>query len=408
MSSTLERFLRYVRVDTQSKLDSEEQPSTRKQFDLAHMAVAELQALGVNDAYVDEHCYVWASLPSNQTKKLPVIGLIAHLDTSPEVSGANVQPRIVSDYDGGDIVLDAEEKIILSPMDYPDLLKYKGQSLVVTDGHTLLGADDKAGVAEIISALAHLQMHPEFPHGVVRVCFTPDEEVSRGTECFDVEKFGADFAYTLDGGEIGELNFENFNAARARIMIRGRSVHPGDAKGVMINAIEVAIELHNLLPSKERPEYTEGYEGFYMIAPFEGSVDEARLSYIIRDHDSAIFERRKQTMTAAVASLNQKYGQGTITMLLEDQYYNMRRELEKVFHVVELAKRAMQEAGIQPHIVPIRGGTDGARLTYMGLPTPNIFAGGHNFHGRYEYIPVESMDKAVEVILNVLRLATQE
>jgi tripeptide aminopeptidase len=407
MSSVVERFLRYVQVDTQSAYDAESFPSTAKQLNLAHILADELKDLGLEQVGVDANGYVMGWLPSNLDHPALALGLIAHMDTSPELSGAGVCPKIVERYDGGDILLSAEKHIVLSPRDFPELLEYKGQAIITTDGSTLLGADDKAGVAEIVAALGELAAHPERPHGRVCVCFTPDEEVGSGADRFDIPRFGADLAYTMDGGEIGEFNFENFNAARARIILHGKSVHPGSAKGKLINAAQVATELDHLLPPAERPEYTEGYEGFYHLSSLHGSVETAELVYILRDHDRAKFEARKQVVAGIVAFINQRYGAGTAELAMEDQYYNMREKLAPEMPVVKYALSAMQAAGVTPRVLPIRGGTDGARLTFMGLPTPNLFAGGHNFHGRYEYVPIPSMEKAVEVILKLVELYGQ-
>jgi tripeptide aminopeptidase len=408
MSSVVERFLRYVQIDTQSAYDSDSFPSTAKQLTLARLLADELKQLGLEQVSLDSNGYVMGWLPSNLPHPAPALGLIAHVDTSPELSGAGVCPKIVEHYDGGDIVLSAEKQIVLSPRDFPELAEYKGQAIITTDGNTLLGADDKAGVAEIVAALAELAAHPEGPHGRLCICFTPDEEVGDGANLFDIPRFGADLAYTMDGGEIGEFNYENFNAARARITIHGKSVHPGSAKGKLINAAQVATELDRLLPPAERPEYTEGYEGFYHLSNLHGTVEDAELVYILRDHDRTKFEARKQVMVEVVAFINQRYGAGTAELALEDQYYNMREKLSPEMPIVENALRAMRAAGVEPRVLPIRGGTDGARLTFLGLPTPNLFAGGHNFHGRYEYVPIPSMEKAVEVILKLVELYAQE
>jgi tripeptide aminopeptidase len=405
MSDVVERFLRYVKIDTQSDLSSTSSPSTAKQFDLARLLADELRSIGLKDVSLDENCYVTATLPANSSKKAPVIGFIAHMDTSTEMSGAGVNPRLVEKYDGGDIALNPEKGIVLSPREFPELLRYKGQTLITTDGNTLLGSDDKSGVAEIMAAMQYLADHPEIQHGTIKIAFTPDEEVNRGTEHFDVAKFGVDFAYTVDGGEIGELQYENFNAARSKIRIQGRNVHPGEAKNKMINALLVAMELNALLPAAERPEHTEGYEGFYHLLELEGKPDQARMDYIIRDHDRAKFEARKAWLQRSAEFLNARYGPSTITIEIRDQYYNMREKIEPVWHVIELAEKAMRAVGVEPKVVPIRGGTDGAKLSYMGLPCPNLFTGGHNFHGRYEYVPVESMEKAVEVIVKIVEMA---
>ncbi|MDP2423867.1 MAG: peptidase T [Bacteroidales bacterium] len=404
----LERFLRYVKIDTRSDESSTTFPSTGKQWTLAHLLCDELKAIGMEDVSIDDHAYVMATLPSNIDRKVPVLGFIAHVDTSPEMPGDNVKPQIVEDYSGEDIVLNAEKKILLSPSDFPELKNYIGHTLITTDGTTLLGADDKAGVAEIITAMDYLCKHPEIPHGTIKVAYTPDEEIGKGVDHFDVQKFGAQFAYTLDGGAIGELEFENFNAAGAKVFVQGRNIHPGYAKGKMINAMLLAMEFNNMLPEFEKPQYTQDYEGFYHLVKMEGGVENCNLQYIIRDHDKNIFENRKVFIQHVVGYLNQKYGEGTFTLELKDQYFNMRQQVEPAMHIIETARKAMEMAGIEPHIKPIRGGTDGARLSYMGLPCPNLFSGGHNFHGKHEYIPLESMLKAVEVILNIVKLYSEQ
>lgn len=406
--SIVDRFFKYVKIDTQSDSSSNTTPSTLKQLDLARLLVKELQDMGVPQVELDENGYVMAWLPSNLDREVPAIGFVAHMDTAAEISGANVNPQIVENYDGKEIVLDQSKNVVLSPTDFPELEQYIGQTLITTDGTTLLGADDKAGVAEIMTAVEHLLAHPEFPHGQICIGFTPDEEIGKGADLFDVKKFGADLAYTVDGGMLGELEFENFNAAEAKVFVQGRSVHPGSAKNKMINAILIAAELNGLLPENQRPQYTEGYEGFYHLFELKGSVEEAELRYIIRDHDRGKFEAKKKLFIEAVAFLNAKYGEGTLRAEIKDQYYNMKELILPVKDVVEVADQAMRLAGIEPIIRPIRGGTDGARLTYMGLPTPNIFGGGHNFHGKYEYIPIKSMEKAVEVILNIIRLYSEK
>lgn len=403
MTTVLDCFLRYVRVDTGSDPDSSSHPSTPKQFDLAKVLVEELKALGLADASVDEHCNVMASLPANTARPVPAIGLIAHMDTSPDMSGSNVNPRIWENYDGGDLVLNEELKIVLSPRDFPELKHHRGETLITTDGTTLLGADDKAGIAEIMAALEFLREHPEIPHGPVKVAFTPDEEIGRGTDTFNLEKFGADFAYTLDGGEVGEVEYENFNAAGARVTFYGRNVHPGTAKNKMINSILIAAEFNALLPAAERPMHTEGYEGFFHLMEFSGTVEKTSLTYIIRDHDAARFEARKALMQNALAFIHQKYGEGTGELTLRDQYRNMKEIILPVMHIVDTAKEAMRELGITPIDIPIRGGTDGAMLSYKGLPTPNLFTGGLNAHGKFECIPLESMEKAVQVIVRILQ-----
>ncbi len=398
------RFLRYVQIDTQSDEASESFPSTEKQLNLSRILVEELKELGVKDAAIDQYGYVMGTLPANTSKKVPTIGFLSHVDTSPDTSGTNVKPRIIDNYDGQTIVLDKAKGIELSPADFPELKGYKGQSLIVTDGNTLLGADDKAGVAEIMTAVEYIMSHPEFIHGPIRIAFTVDEEVGRGVDHFDVKKFNADFAYTLDGGAVGELEYENFNAAGAKIQIQGRNIHPGYAKDKMVNAILVAMELNSMLPPSERPEHTQHYDGFYHLMKIEGDVDKASMQYIIRDHQRDKFEMRKEHLTRVVQFLNQKYGEKTIQLELKDQYYNMREKVEPVFHVVETAVEAMKAVGVKPDVKPIRGGTDGARLSYMGLPCPNIFAGGENFHGRHEFVAIPSMVKATEVMLKIIEL----
>lgn len=403
----IDRFISYVKIDTQSDENSDQTPSTAKQFNLAKELERELNDMGLSEISLDNNCYLMATLPANTHKKVPTIGFIAHLDTSPDMSGQNVKPRIVKNYNGRDIILNEVSNIVLSPNDFPELLNHTGEDLIVTDGNTLLGADDKAGIAEIITAVEYLLAHPEIKHGKIRVGFTPDEEIGRGPDKFDVEKFGAAWAYTMDGGEIGELEYENFNAASAKITIQGRNVHPGYAKNKMINALHVANELVSMLPANERPEYTEGYEGFFHLTSIQGTVDEATVSYIIRDHDRTKFENRKKQMANAVNFLNTIYDH-RIKLELKDQYYNMREKIEPVPHVIDYAFRAMQEVGVTPIVRPIRGGTDGARLSFMGLPCPNIFAGGLNFHGRYEFIPIPSMYKAVEVIVKIAELVEKD
>ena len=406
MSEVLDRFIRYVQIDTQSARDSETYPSTAKQMDLLRLLAEELKQIGMQDVRMDRYGYVTATLPTNNSKASPVVGFLAHVDTSPDASGANVHPRVIEHYDGGEIVLNAEENIRLSPERFPDLRKYVGQTLVTTDGTTLLGADDKAGVAEIMTAMATLIAHPEIPHGTLKIAFTPDEEVGRGVDYFDVEAFGADFAFTVDGGEMGELEYETFNAASAKVRVHGRNVHPGTAKGIMLNAILIGMEYNDLLPVFERPEFTEGYEGFYHLMGMEGTVEAAKLEYIIRDHSDERFAQKKALMQAAADFLNQRYGEPVVEVEIKDQYYNMRKMIEPHPEIIEVAKAAYTAVGLEPHIIAVRGGTDGSRLSYMGLPTPNIFAGGHNMHGRYEFVPIESMEKAVEVILKIAELAT--
>ena len=403
MEKILDRFLRYVSVDTQSNEESETQPSAAKEWNLLKMLEAELKALEV-EVTLDEYGYVMATIPSNLNKDVPAVGFIAHVDTAPDASGANVKPQIIENYDGGDIDLKGVPGLQLKPAEFPEMLHYVGQTLITTDGTTLLGADDKAGVAEIMTAVQYLVEHPEVKHGKICIGFTPDEEIGRGVVKFDVPRFGADFAYTMDGGEVGELEFENFNAASAKIHIQGRNVHPGYAKGKMKNAILIGQELGSLLPVEQRPEYTEGYEGFFHLISFKGAVEEADFAYIIRDHDRARFEAKKVLIQQVTDFINTKYGEGTATLVLKDQYYNMREQVEPHYFIIEKAIKAMEMAGVKPKIQPIRGGTDGANLSFKGLPCPNIFAGGLNFHGKMEYVPLQSMEKASEVILNLIAL----
>ena len=403
MENILDRFLRYVSVDTQSDENSGSQPSTSKQFVLLEMLRDELQAMGV-EVSLDEYGYVMAKIPSNCGDKVPKIGFIAHVDTSPDASGANVKPQIIKGYDGGDIPLKGVDGLALKPSEFPELLNHVGETIITTDGTTLLGADDKAGVAEIMDAAQYICEHPEFKHGEIRIAFTPDEEIGRGVAKFDVAKFDADYGYTMDGGELGELEFENFNAAAATIKIQGRNVHPGYAKGKMLNAIRIAMEFNDLLPADQKPEYTEGYEGFFHIIGFEGTVEEATFSYIIRDHDIDKYEQKKKLIQECGEKINQKYGPGTATVTVRHQYYNMRKQVEPHYHIVEKAVKAMEMEGIKPKIQPIRGGTDGANLSFMGLPCPNIFAGGLNFHGKMEFLPLENMQKAAKVVLNIIHL----
>ncbi len=402
-----DRFIKYARIDTQSDENSPQTPSTQKQFNLAKEVEKEAREMGLSDVSLDDYCYFMATLPSNTKKAVPVIGFIAHFDTSPDMSGENVNPRIVKEYDGKEIILNEAKEVVLSPADFPELLNHVGEDIIVTDGTTLLGADDKAGLAEIMTAMQYLIDHPEIEHGKIRIGFTPDEEIGRGADKFDVAKFGAKWAYTMDGSEVGELEYENFNAASARIDIQGRNVHPGYAKDKMINALHVAGELIDLLPENERPETTEGYEGFFHLISMNGTVDEAKISFIIRDHDSRQFEARKQSMVQSVAVLNGKYD-NRLRLEMKDQYYNMREKVEPEKQIIDYAFRAMEEVGVKPNIKPIRGGTDGARLSFMGLPCPNIFAGGMNFHGRYEYLPVPSLEKASEVIVKIAELVAKE
>lgn len=399
-----ERFLKYVAFATTSDENTGLTPSTPGQMVFARYLVDELKSIGLADAAVDENGYVFATLPATTDEPKPTIGFIAHMDTSPDMSGKHVQPRIVPDYDGGDIVLNAEDGCVLSPKQFPELSQYVGQDLIVTNGRTLLGADDKAGIAEIMDAVEFLAQHPEIRHGRVRVAFTPDEEIGQGPHHFDVAKFAADWAYTMDGGEIGELEYENFNAASAKVTVKGRNVHPGYAKRKMLNSMRVAQQFVGMLPRLETPEHTQGYEGFYHLIGVNGNVEQTVLTYIIRDHDRTRFESRKDEMRHLVRKINAEYGEGTAEVELKDQYYNMREKIEPVMHIVDLAVKAMERAGVKPKVSPIRGGTDGAQLSFMGLPCPNIFAGGHNFHGRYEFVPVQSMRKASEVILNIVKM----
>ena len=403
MEKILDRFLRYVAVDTQSNPESESQPSAAKELDLLKMLRDELVAMGV-EATIDEYGYVMASIPSNCGKDVPAVGFIAHADTAPDASGADVNPQIIENYDGGDIPLKGVPGLSLKPAEFPELNLYKGQTLITTDGTTLLGADDKAGIAEIMTAVQYIVENPDFKHGDIKIGFTPDEEIGRGVVKFDVNKFGAQYAYTLDGGQVGELEYENFNAAGATIHIQGRNVHPGTAKGKMKNATLIGMELNALLPVDQRPEYTEGYEGFYHLISFKGEVETATFSYIIRDHDMGLYEKKKAYMQKCVDMINEKYGEGTALLDMKHQYYNMRQQVEPHYHIVEKAMKAMEMEGITPKVQPIRGGTDGANLSFMGLPCPNIFAGGHNFHGKMEYVPLESMEKASRVILNIISL----
>ena len=403
----VERFLKYVSFDTQSDENSGVTPSSAKQMVFAQYLKNELEDLGLEEIELDEHGYLYATLPANTDKQVPTIGFIAHMDTSPDMSGANVTPRIVHKYDGSDIVLCEEESIILAPAQFPELLEHKGEDLIVTDGKTLLGADDKAGIAEIVSAIVYLQEHPEIKHGKIRVGFNPDEEIGLGAHKFDVAKFGCEWAYTMDGSEVGELEFENFNAAAAKVIVKGRNVHPGYAKGKMVNAIRVANEFMSLVPADETPEATEGYEGFYHVVGVEGEVEQATISYIIRDHDRTKFETRKEAMLAWAEEINAKYGAGTVVVELKDQYYNMRQQIEPVMHIIDIAFKAMKEAGVTPKVKAIRGGTDGAQLSFKGLPCPNIFAGGLNFHGRYEFVPIQSMEKAMNVVVKIAELTAR-
>lgn len=400
----VERFLKYVSFDTQSSEETEVTPSTPGQMVFAKYLKEELESLGLEDITLDEHGYLFATLPANIDKPVPTIGFIAHMDTSPDMSGKDVSPRIVQNYDGSDIVLCAEENVVLSPSQFPELLDHKGEDLIVTNGKTLLGADDKAGIAEIVSAIVYLKEHPEIKHGKIRIGFNPDEEIGLGAHKFDVEKFGCDWAYTMDGGEVGELEFENFNAASAKITFKGRNVHPGYAKNKMVNSIRVANRFCAMLPAHETPEHTEGYEGFYHLISFNGDVEQTTVAYIIRDHDRARFESRKKKIERFVSEINAEYGEGTATLELRDQYYNMREKIEPVMHIIDTAFAAMEAVGVKPNVKPIRGGTDGAQLSFKGLPCPNIFAGGLNFHGRYEFVPIQNMEKAMKVIVKIAEL----
>ena len=395
------RFLSYVTIDTESDPNNPEFPSTEKQWDLARLLVKELSDIGMNDITLDENCYVMATLPSNLDYEVPTIGFVSHIDTTPDYTGANVNPQIHHNYDGKDIILNEKENIILSPSYFEDLLQYKGQTIITTDGSTLLGADDKAGITEIVSAMEYLIKHPEIKHGKIRICFTPDEEVGKGAHKFDVEKFGAEWAYTMDGSQIGELEYENFNAAGAKIIINGKIVHPGYAKGKMINSMTIASDFISRLPKNEVPESTEGYEGFFHLYQIDGKVEQTILHYIIRDHDKELFENRKDFIKSVVSNLNKELGSDSIEIEISNQYYNMKEKVVPVMHIVDIAEEVMKDLNIIPLIKPIRGGTDGSQLSFMGLPCPNIFAGGHNFHGRYEYVPVESMMKATEVIVGI-------
>jgi len=400
----IKRFISYVTIDTESDPRSNTTPSTEKQWDLANKLAEELKAIGMDDVTIDGNAYIMATLPSNVDYDVPTIGFISHFDTSPDFTGANVKPQIVENYNGKAIVLNEKENIILSPDYFEDLLLYKGQTLITTDGTTLLGADDKAGICEIVTAMEYLIKHPEIKHGKIRVGFTPDEEIGRGAHKFDVKTFAADWAYTMDGSQIGELEYENFNAAEAIVKVKGKIVHPGYAKGKMINSMYIATEFINSLPTLETPEHTEGYQGFFHLHDMKGNVEETTLHYIIRDHDKGHFEARKDMMQKLTNELNSQYGREGISISIKDQYYNMKEKVEPVIHIVDIAEEAMKQLGIKPLIKAIRGGTDGSQLSYMGLPCPNIFAGGHNFHGRYEYIPVESMIKATEVICKIAEL----
>ncbi len=408
MSKLIDRFLKYVSFETTSNEEAGVTPSTPGQMVLAKCLKEELESLGLQEVFLDDNGYLYATLPANTDKKVPVVGFIAHMDTAPDMSGKDVTPRIVEKYDGGDIVLNAGENIVLSPGQFPELKNHVGEDLIVTNGNTLLGADDKAGIAEIISGVEYLMQHPEIKHGKIRIAFNPDEEIGLGAHKFDVESFGCDFAYTFDGGEVGELEFENFNAAAAKLTFTGRNVHPGTAKNKMINSIRVANHFVSMLPSHETPEHTEGYEGFYHVISFNGSVEQTVVNYIIRDHSRERFESRKREFQHLTNKINAEYGEGTLKLELRDQYYNMREKIEPVMYVIDIAKEAMLAAGVQPVVKAIRGGTDGAQLSFKGLPCPNIFAGGMNMHGRFEYVPIPSMEKAMKVMVKIVELTAKQ
>lgn len=403
----IERFLNYVSFDTQSSETGTTTPSTQKQLVFAEYLKKELNSLDFDDVYLDNNGYLYATLPANTDKKTPTVGFISHYDTSPDCSGANIKPRIVKNYDGKDITLCEQDGIKLSPAVFPELLAHKGEDLIVTDGHTLLGADDKAGIAEIVQAMIYLKEHPEIKHGDIRIAFNPDEEIGLGAHLFDVKRFSCDWAYTMDGGEVGEIEYENFNAASAKLQIKGVSVHPGYAKNKMVNAARIAAELVSQIPADQTPETTQDYEGFYHLTGMEGNVERATVSYIIRDHDRKKFEARKEFISKLAATLNEKYGAGTVTAEINDQYYNMREKIEPVLHIIDIVIKAMEETGVSPKVRAIRGGTDGAQLSFKGLPCPNIFAGGINFHGPYEFVPVQSMEKAMRVIVKICELSAQ-
>ncbi|WP_300569585.1 peptidase T [Flavobacterium sp.] len=412
MQHIIDRFISYVTIDTESDPNSTTTPSTAKQWDLANKLVEELKAIGLKDVTIDDKSYIQATLPSNLDYEVPTIGFVAHFDTTPDFTGANVKPQIVKNYDGGDIILNKEKNIVLSPSYFEDLLLYKGQTLITTDGTTLLGADDKAGVTEIVTAMEYLIKNPQIKHGTLKVGFTPDEEIGRGADFFDVEKFGCEWAYTMDGSQIGELEYENFNAAGVKLKFKGKSVHPGYAKGKMINSMLLANKYISKLPKEEVPERTKGYEGFYHVVHFDGSIEETNVQLIIRDHSRKKFEKRKEFVQKIADKFNKKYakqfGADILEIVVTDQYYNMREKIAPVMHIIDIAEAAMKDLGIKPLIKPIRGGTDGSRLSYMGLPCPNIFAGGHNFHGKYEYVPVESMQKAIDVIIRIAELTAEK
>ncbi|MFT8320920.1 MAG: peptidase T [Bacillus sp. (in: firmicutes)] len=407
-NSIINRFISYAVIDTQSNADIETCPSTTGQLTLANMLVAELQEIGMSDVTIDENGYVMATLPANTDKDIPTIGFLAHLDTATDFTGKNVRPQIVTNYNGSELILNKDLSIVLSPKDFPELHNYVGHTLITTDGTTLLGADNKAGITEIMTAMIYLIQHPEIKHGKIRVAFTPDEEIGRGPHKFNVDAFSADFAYTVDGGPLGELQYESFNAAGAKITVNGTNVHPGTAKGKMVNSMKIAMELQNGLPASATPEQTEGYEGFYHLLAFEGDVEQTKLQYIIRDFDRTEFEKKKNFIEQLVSDLNKKYGENSMKLELQDQYFNMREKIEPVKEIVDVAYEAMKNLGIEPIVEPIRGGTDGSQLSYMGLPTPNIFTGGENFHGKYEFISVENMQKSVEVLVEIVRLFEQK
>ncbi|MGL6114048.1 MAG: peptidase T [Cetobacterium sp.] len=408
MNYLVDKFLEYVKIDTTSDEASETCPSTSKQFNLANIIIEDLKNLGLVDISLDNNGYIMATYPSNSDKKIPTIGFISHMDTAPSFNGTNVNPQFVKNYNGEDIILNKEKEIVMTTKDFPELKQYVGQDLITTDGTSLLGADDKAGIVEILTALKYLKENPQIKHGDIRIGFTPDEEIGRGANLFDVNKFAAQFAYTIDGGEIGELEYENFNAASAKISIQGRDIHPGSAKNKMINSLLIAIELNSMLPVNERPEYTESYEGFFLLTDMSGDIENTNLNYIIRDHSMEKFIEKKNLLISIVDFLKIKYKDAKITLELKDSYYNMKEKIEPVIHIIELAKKSMEEIGITPNIKPIRGGTDGARLSFEGLPCPNLFTGGHNFHGKFEYIPIQSMEKSVQLIVQIISNLAKE
>lgn len=407
MSFLVEKFLEYVEIDTTPDSKSQSCPSSELQWNLAKIIVKDLEEIGLVNISLDKNGYIMGTLPSNTEKNIPTIGFIAHMDTAPSFNGKEVKPRIIDNYDGNDIVLNSDLNIVMAVKDFPELKKYVNQRLIVTDGTTLLGADDKAGIVEIMAALKYLKENPTIEHGEIKIGITPDEEIGRGANLFDVEKFGAEFAYTVDGGEVGELEFENFNAASANVVIKGRDIHPGASKNKMINSMLLGMELNAMLPVNERPEYTEGYEGFFLLTNFKGTVELTEMDYIVREHSKEKFAEKKELITNAVKYLQEKYRDGEIVLTLKDSYYNMKEMIEPVYHIVDLAKNAMIEVGVKPIIKPIRGGTDGARLSFKGLPCPNIFTGGHNFHGKFEFIPIESMEKSVKVILKIVEILSR-